>query len=57
MSGYSREKDGSFVGWWIRWSALGFIIAIAFGAWLMHLANVRAQEELPSKRQQTTEQP
>lgn len=54
-SGYNPETDGSFAGWWARWMALGFLIAIGFGCWLMHEANLRMEENLPSKRQGTTQ--
>lgn len=51
MSGYNPKTDGSFAGWWIKWMAVGFLIAIGFCCWLMHEANVRMEENLPSKHQ------
>jgi hypothetical protein len=47
-SGYDRERDGSLAGWFARWTLVGFIAAIAFGALLMHLANERVEAARPS---------
>ncbi len=53
MSGYDPKKDGNFGLWFGKLFLLGFALAIGFCVWLCHMANVKAERELPSKRQST----
>jgi hypothetical protein len=43
--GYDRERDGSFIGWWLRWMLVGVLIAVGLFVVLIHVANVRVEKQ------------
>ncbi len=53
IRGYDPRTDGDFVTWFGKFFLLGLALTVAFCVWLCHMANVKAERELPSKRQGT----
>lgn len=49
--GYDRERDGDILAWSAKWFLIGLLAVTACFVWAMHVANVRAEESLPSRHQ------